>query len=114
MTDTADPSHRLGKLGDLLGISTSSDGTLRISGDLDHTTVAVLGGAVDGELADGRLDLVIDVAALRFVDAAGFRGLRAAQDSARALGGRVLVVGYDAFFAELAKICDAEDVLGPA
>lgn len=116
MTDPAEPIPAAAHGHDALGIALSASPTesaIRLCGELDHTTVAVLRGAIEGQLADGHRRIVVDVAGLRFVDAAGFRTLRAAQDLAVGLGGCVVVVGYDAFFAELARICDAEDVLGP-
>lgn len=116
MTDTAEPLPIDPDAHDRLALVIApgpTPGSLVLAGELDHTTIAVLRGAVEGELCDGHRRIVLDVADLRFVDAAGFRELGAAQDLAREHGGRVLVVGYDAFFAELARICDAQEVLGP-
>lgn len=114
MTNTAEPISTDRDLAAVAGLTIASGAqscTIRLTGELDHAVVAVLHGAVDGHLADGCRRLVIDVADLRFIDAAGFRALSAARDRARERGGTLVVVGHDAFFAELARICDAEDVL---
>lgn len=57
--------------------STSPSATIRVAGDLDHTTTATLVDAV-AALVDGRpslRDVHIDCAAVTFCDSAGLSGL---------------------------------------
>lgn len=64
---------------------------LVVSGELDVATCPVLRRAIDNVLDTGRADLVIDVGAVRFIDAMGIRVLiQAAEEARNADGGLVL------------------------
>jgi anti-anti-sigma factor len=64
---------------------------LVVSGELDVATCPVLRRAIDNVLDTGRADLVIDLGAVRFIDAMGIRVLiQAAEEARNADGGLVL------------------------
>jgi anti-sigma B factor antagonist len=46
---------------------------LRVSGEIDFASVAMLADAIDAALADGALDLWIDLSATSFMDSSGLR-----------------------------------------
>ena len=64
-----------------------------LDGDLDLSVCAQLDGAVDSELAGGRLHLVVDVGALRFCDSTGLGALVRAHRVVREAGGSLVVAG---------------------
>ena len=62
-----------------------------ISGEIDIAACPVLRRAIDSVLDTGRADLVIDVAAVQFIDAMGIGVLIRAAEEARKAGGRLVL-----------------------
>jgi anti-anti-sigma factor len=85
--------------------------TVFLHGELDAETAGLLDRAVERQVAEDHVELVVDVAGLAFFDLAGLDALQAAQRRARAGGGRLVVVNHDAFFARVARLCGAESLL---
>ena len=73
---------------DSLRVRWAREGTLCLKGELDLATAPVLEDILDGAL-DGDRDLVVDLSALTFMDAAG---LRAFAKAASGLRGRAKMV----------------------
>jgi anti-sigma B factor antagonist len=65
---------------------------LTVSGELDVYTASVLRTAVAHQLAVGRTSLVVDVAAVPFIDSSGLGVLIGGQRHVRALDGRLRIV----------------------
>ncbi|WP_298459003.1 STAS domain-containing protein [uncultured Cellulomonas sp.] len=85
--------------------------TIHLGGELDAATGPAVGGVVEEQVAQGHLDLRLDVAGLTFVDLAGFDCLRDLHRRLCARGGGLRVHGYDRLFAEVARICGLDDLL---
>lgn len=51
------------------------DDTIRISGDLDAQTAGHLNEVIASQLAAGRDEIVLDLAALQFLDSSGLRSM---------------------------------------
>ncbi len=85
--------------------------TVALRGDLDFETAELLRTAVERQVAQDHVELVVDLAGLEFFDLAGLDALRDAQRRAQARGGRLVVVNHDGFFARVARLCGAESLL---
>ena len=66
---------------------------LRASGDLDLATEATLRSAGTTALADGALDVVLDLTQIMFIDCYGLRALIALRDQARSTQRKLRIVG---------------------
>jgi anti-sigma B factor antagonist len=77
---------------------------LRLSGELDLASGAVLRAAVDDQLALGWRVIEIDAAGLRFCDAAGLGVLVTAQRRFQAIGGRLHLIAVSPAMARLLSI----------
>ena len=68
-------------------------GRLRLTGELDTATVAILRSALDGLHARGDRFLAVDVAGLRFLGTAGLGEFCRSADRCRDAGGRFILTG---------------------
>ena len=73
----------------------SQDGVsvVTAAGTLDAVTAPRLAEALQGEVAAGRVRLVVDLAGARYVSSAGLRAILAAVKAARSAGGDLAVAG---------------------
>ena len=67
--------------------------TLKIEGSLDAISTPELRSMIDALVAERRLQITIDVSALRLIDSSGVGAIVALYKRARAQGGRVTVHG---------------------
>jgi anti-sigma B factor antagonist len=68
---------------------------IRPHGELDIATVPSLRAAVIDAIAEGRVDLVVDLAGVTFIDSSGLGALVGALKRAVRAGGRLVVTGAD-------------------
>ncbi len=67
--------------------------TLRIEGSLDAISTPELRAAIDTLVNDKRMQITVDLSALRLIDSSGVGALVSLYKRARAQGGKVAVVG---------------------
>ena len=77
--------------------------TLALRGELDSATAPLLDEAISGAVSDARLGVVVRIATLDFIGAAGLRSLEHGQQLARAHGRTFLVVA-DAWQLKIASV----------
>jgi anti-anti-sigma factor len=64
---------------------------LRVSGEVDLLTAPRLADALDGALAGGALEVVVDLAEVEFIDVTGIRVLARGAGQASRAGGRLVL-----------------------
>jgi anti-sigma B factor antagonist len=92
-------------------VSTDDDGgvVLRVVGELDLATVAVLRDAVDSIPLIGVRLLVLDVTHLSFISAAGIRVALDAQHRLARSGGRLVLRGPNALMRRVLQAAGLDD-----
>jgi anti-anti-sigma factor len=63
-----------------------------LAGEIDSAAEPMVGRMLVDTLGPGRADLIVDLAAVRFLDSSGFRALLRARDRVAELGGRMRIV----------------------
>lgn len=86
---------------------------LRPVGRLDLVSAADLRGAVAETVAGGRTSLVVDLAAVPFVDSSGLGALIAALKQARKAGGELRIAAPDGPVLEVLALMRLDRVLRP-
>jgi anti-sigma B factor antagonist len=86
---------------------------LRPEGRLDLVSAAALRGAVADEVTAGRTLLVVDLAAVPFVDSSGLGALIAALKQARKAGGELRIAAAAAPILEVLALMRLDRVLRP-
>lgn len=84
---------------------------LRLAGELDIATVALLESAVQQVLDDGTRDLVIDMRELAFIDSSGLRLCILLGDRARSEGWSLVLVRPGEPAASVFRLTGAEENL---
>jgi anti-sigma B factor antagonist len=72
---------------------TGSDTTLRIEGVLDAVTAPEIRPTIDALVAEKRMNITVDLAALRLIDSSGVGAIVSLFKRAKAYGGNVVVHG---------------------
>jgi anti-anti-sigma factor len=86
-------------------------GVIRIDGDVDDITVPKLDQATHGLLSDGARSLVIDCAALTFIDSTGLSALISAHREARLQCGTVTIRNPSPMVIRLLEITGLDNEL---
>ena len=87
---------------------------LRLRGELDGETAALLACVVDCQISRGNRDVCLDLGALSFVDVRGFAAIVAVRDRLRERGGRLRVVGAGWLVRSIADWWGVPDLLDDA
>lgn len=77
--------------GELLDVTVTGDGTLRVAGEIDASSVRVLADHLE-PLPEGRGEVLLDLAEVTFVDSSGLRVLIDAHQRAERGGRRLVLV----------------------
>lgn len=85
--------------------------TVVLGGELDLETACLLAGVVDGQIAQGRVRLRVDLAHVRFMDLDGFDALQGAHRRLAARGGGLVLANAGPLVACLARVSGAEHLL---
>jgi anti-sigma B factor antagonist len=72
---------------------TGSDTVLRIEGVLDAVTAPEIRPTIDALVAEKRMNITVDLAALRLIDSSGVGAIVSLFKRAKAYGGNVVVAG---------------------
>ena len=88
----------------ILKATQTSRSPIRVSGDLDRPGGEQVKRAVDEALAEGRLDLTVDLDGVRTLDSAGLAALIVSLRRARERGGDVRVVANAAHIRKVLEI----------
>jgi anti-anti-sigma factor len=86
-------------------------GTAALSGELDIAGTGRLRAVLDRLRHDGYTEIVIDLAELSFLDAAGLGVLARAHGEFRAAGGRIVLVGLDPGHRRLLALTGLDEIL---
>jgi anti-anti-sigma factor len=84
---------------------------VRLRGELDEDTAAVVACVIDGQIARGTVDVCVDLAELVFFDLRGFRALWSANERLRAAGGGLRVVNPSPLFSTVATWWGAPELI---
>ena len=85
---------------------------LRLRGELDVESAALLGAVVDGQIVQEHLQLHLDLSGLTFCDLHGLDALAAAHERLQQVGGHLHVHGASDFLRRTAHLCGAGGLLG--
>lgn len=85
---------------------------MRLVGELDLATVAVVDTLVRQQIAAGHLDVQIDLSDLEFCDVRGLRGLMDARRRLAAAGGDLTLTAPRPLLARVAGLLDVATELG--
>lgn len=75
-----------------------------VTGSVDALTAAELSGVIAAQVADGHVNLVIDLTGLEFMSSAGLRTLLGATKEARSGGGDLRIASNNAGIDKLLKM----------
>jgi stage II sporulation protein AA (anti-sigma F factor antagonist) len=84
---------------------------IMLSGEADLTNAGELGELVTGQLADGTVNLTVDVGGLDFADTAAIRVLLLAAKTLRQRGGGLVVLRPQRALARMLEIFRADEVM---
>jgi anti-anti-sigma factor len=84
---------------------------ITLSGETDVTTTAELTELVAGQLADGALQLTVDMSELRFADTASIRVLVLAARTLRQRGGNLVLLRPHRALARILQIMGADQLI---
>lgn len=91
----------------------SSELVVGVSGEVDLLTAPLLGGVLGALVAQGQSDLVVDLAEVSFLDAAGLGAITGIVASLGAVGGRLRVVSPLAPVRRVFEITSLDGLLDP-
>jgi anti-anti-sigma factor len=80
-------------------------------GEVDLSTAATLGGALERVIADRPATLIVDLRGLRFLDSTGIQCLLSASKVAATVGCRLVVRNPNPMIERIFKICGVAELL---
>jgi anti-anti-sigma factor len=96
---------------DVETIEDRSQVLVRVEGELDLVTAPVLERHLAGAVGRGRPRIVVDLAAVPFLDVRGLDTIVAADAAARRAGSALVVRGGGELLVRLVEVCDLRDRL---